>query len=61
MQALADSAVIVRCRIKTDALEQGAVYRAFLGAIKEAFERESIEIPYPQLMLHEKQKTQYIQ
>ncbi|PIV91889.1 MAG: mechanosensitive ion channel protein MscS, partial [Gallionellales bacterium CG17_big_fil_post_rev_8_21_14_2_50_54_146] len=45
VQELADSAVILRCRIKTVALDQWNVRRAFLGRIKQAFDARGIEIP----------------
>lgn len=43
----ADSAVVIRCRIKTIALEQWGVRREFLRRLKHAFDEESIEIPFP--------------
>jgi moderate conductance mechanosensitive channel len=43
----ADSAVVIKCRLKTTAQEQWAVRRAFLGRLKNAFDRAGIEIPYP--------------
>lgn len=43
----ADSAVVIKCRLKTMAQEQWAVRRAFLGRLKNAFDRAGIEIPYP--------------
>ena len=43
----ADSAVVIKCRLKTMAQEQWAVRRAFLGRLKTAFDRAGIEIPYP--------------
>lgn len=43
----ADSAVVIKCRLKTVAQEQWAVRRAFLGRLKNAFDRAGIEIPYP--------------
>ncbi|MDD2721421.1 MAG: mechanosensitive ion channel family protein [Gallionella sp.] len=52
VQELADSAVIVRCRFKTVALEQWQVRRAFLGKIKRAFDAQGIEIPYPHLTVY---------
>jgi moderate conductance mechanosensitive channel len=44
----ADSAVVIKCRLKTVAQEQWAVRRAFLGRLKNAFDRAGIEIPFPQ-------------
>ena len=43
----ADSAVVIKCRLKTVAQEQWAVRRAFLGRLKNAFDRAGIEIPFP--------------
>ncbi len=52
VQELADSAVMLRCRIKTVALDQWNVRRAFLGRIKQAFDARGIEIPYPHLTIY---------
>ena len=43
----ADSAVVIRCRIKTIALEQWGVRREFLRRLKHAVDEESIESPFP--------------
>jgi small conductance mechanosensitive channel len=43
----ADSAVIIRCRLKTIALEQFGVRREFLRRLKSAFDANGIEIPFP--------------
>ena len=58
VQNWADSAVIVRCRIKTVALEQWAVRRVFLERLKKAFDQHGIEIPYPHLTLYAGQDKQ---
>jgi small conductance mechanosensitive channel len=47
-----DSAVILRCRFKTVALEQWGVRREFLGRLKAAFDARGIEIPFPHLTLY---------
>lgn len=52
VQDWADSAVVVRCRFKTEALEQWAVRRNFLLWLKKAFDAHGIEIPYPHLTLY---------
>lgn len=46
VQDWADSAVVLRCRFKTVALEQWGVRREFLRRIKEEFDARGIEIPY---------------
>jgi small-conductance mechanosensitive channel len=43
----ADSAVVIKCRLKTVAQEQWGVRRAFLGRLKNAFDQAGIEIPFP--------------
>jgi small conductance mechanosensitive channel len=58
IQDLADSAVILRCRFKTVALEQWNVRRAFLGRLKPAFDAHGIEIPYPHLTVYAGQDKQ---
>lgn len=47
----ADSALILRCRFKTVALQQWDVRRELLRRVKEAFDAHGIEIPYPHLDL----------
>lgn len=44
----ADSSVIIQARIKTITSEQWAVRRAFNKRLKLAFDKEGIEIPFPQ-------------
>lgn len=48
----ADSAVILRCRLKVKPLEQWNVRREFLRRLKRAFDERGIEIPYPHLTLY---------
>lgn len=52
VQDWADSAVMLRCRFKTVALEQWKVRRAFLERLKQAFDVRGIEIPYPHLTIY---------
>lgn len=49
---LADSAVIIRCRLKVHPLEQWDVRREYLYRIKKAFDQAGVEIPYPHLTLY---------
>jgi small conductance mechanosensitive channel len=58
VQDWGDSAVVIRCRFKTEAMEQWAVRRAFLGRLKKAFDAHGIEIPYPHLTLYAGQDKQ---
>ncbi|HSE79632.1 MAG TPA: mechanosensitive ion channel domain-containing protein [Alphaproteobacteria bacterium] len=48
----ADSAVVIKARIKTRPIQQWNVMRAFNRRIKIAFDREGIVIPFPQRTLH---------
>ena len=49
-----DSAIIIRARIKTRPIQQWSVGREYRKRLKEAFDRENIEIPFPHrtLFLH---------
>ena len=51
VEQLADSAIVIRCRMKTVPAEQWKVRREFLKRLKLAFDREGISIPYPHRML----------
>ena len=46
-----DSAIVVQCRIKTTPQEQWMVKRKFNQMVKERFEKEGIEIPFPQVVV----------
>lgn len=48
----ADSAVILRCRLRVRPLEQWNVRREFLRRLKHAFDECGIEIPFPHLTLY---------
>jgi len=48
----AESAVIIKSRIKTMALDQWKVRREYLRRLKFAFDRHGIEIPFPQRTVH---------
>lgn len=47
----ADSAVVIRCRFRVVPLEEGNVRREALRRLKDAFDREGIEIPFPHIKL----------
>lgn len=46
-----DSAIIIQCRIKTMPHQQWMIKRKFNQMVKERFEKEGIEIPFPQLVI----------
>jgi len=48
----ADSAVILRCRLRVVPIQQWNVRREYLRRLKAAFDLRGIEIPYPQLTIH---------
>jgi moderate conductance mechanosensitive channel len=52
VDAWADSAVMIRFRIKVQPLQQWTVKRAFLLRLKQEFDRLGIEIPFPHLTLY---------
>lgn len=47
-----DSAIVIQFRIKTTPQEQWAVKRKLNQMIKERFEQERIEIPFPQVVIN---------
>ncbi len=51
VQALANSAVMLRVRLKTRPGEQWAVGRAYAERVKRRFDARGIEIPFPQMKL----------
>ena len=52
VERLDDSAVVLRCRIKSLPLAQWDVRREFLRRLKKAFDARGIEIPYPHLTVY---------
>jgi small conductance mechanosensitive channel len=51
VQDWGDSDIVLRCRFKTVALEQWGIRREFLKRVKQAFDAQGIEIPYPHLTI----------
>jgi small conductance mechanosensitive channel len=52
VQELGDSAVVLRARLTTTADDRWAVRREALRRIKNRFDAEGIQIPFPQLTIH---------
>jgi small conductance mechanosensitive channel len=52
VESLGDSAVVLRTVIRTQPGSQWAVAREFRRRIKNRFDRESLEIPFPQRRVH---------
>lgn len=50
VETFGDSSITVRCRIKTEPGKQWEIKRAFMLLIKERFDAEKIEIPFPTVM-----------
>ena len=48
----ADSAVVIRCRIKTVPLDQFKVRREYMRRLKAAFDAHGIEIPFPHMTVY---------
>ena len=46
------SAVVIRCRFKVLPLEQWGVRREYLKRLKQAFDAQGIEIPYPHITVY---------
>jgi small conductance mechanosensitive channel len=52
VDAFADSAVIIKARIKTAPIKQWSVGREFNRRMKKRFDEENIEIPFPHTTLY---------
>ncbi len=50
-----DSAIVILARFKTTPHEQWMIKRKFNQMVKERFDREGIEIPFPQVVIHEEE------
>ena len=53
VENFADSAVMIRARIRTVGLEQFNIRREYLRRLKYAFDQHRIEIPFPQVTWHQ--------
>lgn len=47
VDAFADSAVVIKARIKTKPIQQWSVGREYRRRLKKAFDEKGIEIPFP--------------
>ncbi len=54
VDSLGDSSVVIRGRLTTVAVERWSVRREALRRIKNRFDAEGIEIPFPQLTVHQR-------
>jgi small conductance mechanosensitive channel len=52
LDSFADSAIIIKARIKTKPIKQWGIAREFNGRLKKAFDEKDIEIPFPHLTLY---------
>jgi small conductance mechanosensitive channel len=52
VESLSDSAVVIRTLLRTQPGSQWAVAREFRRRIKNRFDRETLDIPYPQRRVH---------
>ena len=57
----AESAVMIKARIKVVALWHGPVRREFLRHLKIAFDANNIEIPFPQRVVHTKEDKNHVE
>ena len=57
----AESAVMIKARIKVVALWHGPVRREFLRHLKIAFDANKIEIPFPQRVVHTKEDKDHVE
>lgn len=57
----AESAVMIKARIKVVALWHGPIRREFLRHLKIAFDANNIEIPYPQRVVHTKEERNNVE
>ena len=57
LDSFGDSAVVIRARIMTKPLRQWEIKREFNRRIKIVFDREGVEIPFPQRTVHLPRET----
>jgi small conductance mechanosensitive channel len=57
----ADSAVVIKARLKTQPIQQWNVGREYRRRLKKAFDREGIEIPFPHLSVYAGEATKPFQ
>lgn len=60
LDRFADSAVIIKVRLKTKPLKQWEIGREFNRRLKAAFDKEGVEIPFPHVSLYAGEATKPI-
>lgn len=61
LDKFADSAIIIKARIKTKPIQQWTIGREYRKRLKEAFDRQNIEIPFPHTTVYWGDKTKPLQ
>mgnify|MGYP006278397073 CR=1 FL=1 len=57
LDKFADSAIVIKARLKTKPIQQWAIGREFRIRLKNAFDEKNIEIPFPHTTLYWGEKT----
>ena len=61
LDKFADSAIIIKARIKTKPIQQWTIGREYRKRLKEAFDQQNIEIPFPHTTVYWGDKTKPLQ
>ena len=56
LNSFGDNAIVIKARLKTKPGEQWRIMREFNSRIKSTFDKEGIEIPFPQRTIHYAEK-----
>lgn len=57
VEKLADSSVVLRVVAKTNETKKGMVLRGLNRELKLLFDKNNVEIPYPQIVIHQEMET----